>query len=148
MKNKQLIRFTISFALVLIVLITLILVFSDTFKITPIDELPNNYVTNVIDGDTFQTASGDTIRLLCVDTPELGSEGYEEAKQFLESLILNKEVILNKSITDKDNYNRLLRYVYANSSYSGELVFVNKLILDENYGTLLIIPPEECELMV
>jgi len=38
-----------------------------------------------------------------------------------------------------------LRYVYVNDF--GEVLFVNKLILDNGYGELLIIPPEECNEM-
>ena len=53
-----------------------------------------NLVSRVIDGDTFELCSGETARLLCVDTPEKGEEGYEEAKVFLEDLILYKEVRL------------------------------------------------------
>jgi len=112
-------------------------------------ELNPNTVVRVIDGDTFEfyNSSGDIeiIRLLCVDTPEKNQTGYEEATTYLESLILNKEIILNSSITDKDIYNRLLRYVYVNDS--GNLLFINKLILDNNYGELMIIPPEECKEM-
>ena len=149
MKNKQLIRFTIFFALVLIALISLIFIFSDNFSINPGkgNELPDNYVINVIDGDTFQINSGEIIRLLCVDTPEKSQEGHQEAKEFLEFLILNKEAILEHSITDKDNYSRLLRYVYVNDSYSSELLFVNRMILNKGYGTLFIVPPETCNEM-
>jgi len=113
----------------------------ETSEITP------NTVVNVIDGDTFEiyNSSGDieTIRLLCVDTPEKNQTGYEEATTYLESLILDKEVILSSSITDKDVYGRSLRYVYVNDS--GNLSFVNKLILDNGYGGILVIPPETCE---
>jgi micrococcal nuclease len=107
--------------------------------------LPDNYVIKVIDGDTFTINSGETIRLLCVDTPEKGKKGYENATDFLETLILNKEVILISSITDKDDYNRSLRYVYVNSPSLSEPLFVNQLILDNDYGKLLVIPPETCE---
>ncbi len=111
----------------------------------PQNLIPSNYVIKVIDGDTFEIASGETIRLLCVDTPEKGQEGYEEAKAYLESLILNKKVFFNSSVTNKDKYGRLLRCVYIKES--GNLLFVNKLILDNNYGELLVIPPETCEEM-
>jgi len=113
-------------------------------------QFENNTVTRVIDGDTFEYYDGNLneivkVRLLCVDTPERGKEGYQEAKDYLEHLILYKEVILKSSITDKDKYDRLLRYVYVNNV--GSILFVNKLILENNYGELLIIPPEECKEM-
>ncbi len=129
--------FSIIFFIVFVTLISLLFIFQPIIK--PYNSYPDNYVTRIIDGDTFEIYSGETIRLLCVDTPEQSEEGFEEAKLFLEDLILNKEVILNSSVTDRDSYDRLLRYVYINET------FVNKEILNEGYGMLMIIPPEECK---
>lgn len=126
-------------------------VFTALFLLPPTyDESQSiNEAVNVIDGDTFKvyTENGriDTIRLLCIDTPEKADAGYEEAKLFLESLILGKKIKLVSSVTDKDAYGRLLRYVYVNAD-NGR-IFVNQLILDGGYGELLIIPPETCEEM-
>jgi micrococcal nuclease len=108
------------------------------------EQFTDRLVTNIIDGDTFQYYDANSysfviVRLLCVDTPEKNEPGYEEAKEFLESLILYKQITLNSSITNKDDYNRLLRYVYI------EDLFINKEIIDEGYGKMLIIPPEECK---
>jgi micrococcal nuclease len=110
----------------------------------------NNTAINIIDGDTFEYVEdlGDhkiikTIRLLCVDTPEINQTGYEEAKKLLEDLILYKQVVLIQSSSgpDKDAYGRYLRYVYVNGA------FVNKIILDSKKGELLIIPPEDCRII-
>lgn len=76
-----------------------------------------NKVTEVIDGDTFRTQNGETIRLLGINTPEIGNPGADIAKDFLLLLILNKSVRLEKDITDKDDYGRLLRYVYVNGNF-------------------------------
>jgi endonuclease YncB( thermonuclease family) len=147
-KNKPLIIFIIGFALLLIILVTLISILSKGYVFyTNNFTLPDNYVIKVIDGDTFTINSGETIRLLCLDTPEKGKKGYENATAFLKELILNKEVILISSITDKDVYNRSLRYVYVNSPSLSEPLFVNQLILDNDYGKLLIISPENCSEM-
>jgi endonuclease YncB( thermonuclease family) len=143
-KNKQLFLFIAFFLILLAGLIALILLGSRfSHYINSGSSLPDNYVTQIIDGDTFQINTGEIVRLLCVDTPEKNQTGYEEAKYYLESLILNKEVILQGSITNTDKYLRILRYVYLNES--GEFLFINKMILDNNYGELLIIPPEKCE---
>lgn len=116
----------------------------------PYDEaqLLNNTVVRIIDGDTFEYYNEDLdkivkVRLLCVDTPEKGKEGYDEAKAYLRSLILYREVTLASSTTNKDRYGRLLRYVYVNEL--GEILFVNKLIITEGYGRTMIIPPEDCK---
>lgn len=147
MKRNLLIFLLISILAIISVSFALFLINN---SVSPEDsEIIPNAVISVIDGDTFEIYNSseniETIRLLCVNTPEKNQTGYEEAKYFLETLISNNEVILIKSITDKDIYGRSLRYVYVNDS--GNLLFVNKLILDNGYGELLIIPPEECEEM-
>lgn len=101
-------------------------------------QLPNNdsaqkfLVVDVIDGDTFEIATGEQVRLICIDGPEKGEVGYKETKDFLSNLILEKEVRLEQDIEDQDKYGRLLRYVYLNTS-KGEL-FINKEIVQQGYG--------------
>lgn len=92
------------------------------------------YVSKVIDGDTFEMSDNSVIRLLCVDAPERGKTGYKEAKDFLADMILDKEVRLEKDITDKDAYGRLLRYVYVN--ISNIELFVNQQVVQEGYGKI------------
>ena len=105
------------------------------------EPIPQNQVVRIIDGDTFKTASGEIIRLLCIDTPEKNKEGYEEAKNYLEELIINKEVILEADIQDKDKYSRSLRYVYL------EELFINKEIYKAGHAKIMSIPPSNslCE---
>ncbi len=69
------------------------------------------FATKIIDGDTI-VANGEHIRLLGIDADERGYECYKEAKIRLEELILNKEVRLEKDKTNKDQYGRLLRYIF------------------------------------
>jgi micrococcal nuclease len=113
-------------------------------------QLQNNTVVRVIDGDTFEYYNQNsnkmlTVRLLCVNTPEKGKDGYDDATSYLRSLIMSREVTLNASVTDKDKYGRLLRYVYVNNV--GTIEFVNKMVLDNGYGVSMIIPPETCDKM-
>ena len=68
------------------------------------------FVSKVIDGDTI-VADGEHIRLLGIDADERGYDCYDEAKEQMERWILDKEVVLEKDKTDKDQYGRLLRYV-------------------------------------
>jgi len=104
-------------------------------------EFPDNYVIRVIDGDTIQLFSKDVVRLICINAPEKGKPGFEEAKDFLENLVLNKEVITESDIQDKDSYGRLLRYVYLNDSKN--IIFVNKEIYKQGYAEMMIIPPSD-----
>ena len=88
-------------------------------------------VTKVIDGDTIEIDTGESVRLIGINAPEVGEDCYEEAKKELENLILGKEVTLEADVEDKDEYGRLLRYVYADFSFeggdivSGEDEFIN-----------------------
>jgi len=72
-------------------------------------------VTKIIDGDTIIVEGGHHIRLLGIDADERGGECHDEAKKYLEGSILNKEVILEKDISDIDQYDRCLRYVFRNN---------------------------------
>jgi len=77
-------------------------------------------VTEVIDGDTFKTDKGKTIRLLGINAPEISDPGGDLAKEFLKSLILNKRVLLKGDITKKDDYGRYLCYVYLDGKFINE----------------------------
>lgn len=59
-------------------------------------------VTKIIDGDTFETNRRKIpVRLEGVDTPEKRQPGYQDAKQALQKLILNKEVSIETVARDK-----------------------------------------------
>ena len=61
------------------------------------------------DGDTFQTAKGDWIRLANVCAPDSGEDGYAEAKNILSNLILNKEIAHEQVET---SYKRIVAEVW------------------------------------
>lgn len=71
-------------------------------------------VTKVIDGDTVVISGGDHVRLIGIDTDEKNFPCFTPAKNYLENLILGKTVVLESDVEDKDQYNRLLRYVFFN----------------------------------
>lgn len=68
-------------------------------------------VTHVVDGDTVDLANGETVRLVGIDTPEVGRCGYERATVALVRLVEGRRVRLVRSDEDRDGYGRLLRYV-------------------------------------
>ena len=61
-------------------------------------------------GDTFQTAKEDWIRLANICAPDSGEDGYEEAKNILSNLILNKEIAYELVWT---SYNRIVAKVWV-----------------------------------
>jgi len=74
-------------------------------------------VTSVIDGDTFIIDEKYPVRMIGINAPEKGMYFYEEAKQNLEILILDKNVLLETDVNDKDKYGRLLRYVFEDNYF-------------------------------
>ena len=91
-------------------------------------ELETGFVTRVIDGDTV-VINGESIRLLGIDTDEKGDKCYKEAKERLEVLILEKDVLLERGVRDRDQYKRLLRYLHLEKN--GEVVNINLLLVEE-----------------
>jgi len=85
-------------------------------------------VVRVIDGDTFEmvyNGNKTSVRLLGINTPEKGEFFYAEAKQFTESLVLNKTVELEFGKDKYDLYHRLLAYVYLNDKNVNEEIINN-----------------------
>lgn len=64
-----------------------------------------------MDGDTVELGNGETVRLVGIDTPEVGECGFEAASAELADLVLGRMVTLGASDEDRDGYGRLLRYV-------------------------------------
>ncbi len=71
-------------------------------------------IDRVIDGDTV-VINGTSVRLLGINSPERGEQYYEESKNLLGNLTLNKLVKLQRGGEDTDKYNRLLRHVFINN---------------------------------
>lgn len=125
--------------IILLVFFMITIAFYIILNVNSKDVITSNNETTaakIIDGDTFQISSGDTVRLICIDAPEKNQQGFEEAKQFLSDLILDKQVRLETDVSDKDAYGRLLRYAYVNSSQTGNEIFVNKEMVKNNYAAL------------
>jgi len=90
-------------------------------------------IDRVIDGDTIVLTTGEHIRYIGVNAPELNDVGAGDdeclawaAKLRNEELLKNKELeIIKDKNADKDKYGRLLRYVYVGD------VFVNEVLARE-----------------
>ncbi len=101
------------------------------------------YIERVIDGDTVETAAGNSIRLLGVDTPEIdwennNSEFYaEEAREFTIKNLDDQKVLLEYDQDQKDQYGRTLAYIYHDGQN------FNQKLLQEGYATLMIVEPND-----
>jgi endonuclease YncB( thermonuclease family) len=78
-------------------------------------------VDSIIDGDTIKLTSGQSVRLLQIDTPEMrGLECYSlESSQALAKLLAKKgtlKLTTDSSLDQVDRYGRLLRYLFIGKS--------------------------------
>lgn len=71
-------------------------------------------VTKIIDGDTVIIEGGYSVRLLGIDADEKNYPCYQTAKDRLEKMVLNQEVVLEKGEQDLDQYCRYLRFAIVN----------------------------------
>jgi len=92
-----------------------------------------------IDGDTIVLTTGEKIRYLMIDTPEISGSPPDcfgiEAKDYNRDLVLQKEVTLEYDVECRDRFDRLLAYV----SVQGREV--NSLLVERGYACVLYIPP-------
>jgi endonuclease YncB( thermonuclease family) len=87
-------------------------------------------VIRVIDGDTLKTTN-DTVRLLCINTPEKNQSFYQEAKNQLQELEGKQIAMLrDEKNTDKDRYGRKLRYIFYENR------FINKEIVEAGLANI------------
>jgi len=85
-------------------------------------------VTKVVDGDTLDI-NGTRIRLALVDTPERGQAGFDQAKEFVESICLGKrgELDVDSGQRRGDRYGREVGVVYCDSVNINEKLMTGKL---------------------
>ena len=77
-------------------------------------------VSGIIDGNSFQLSSGETIKLVAIDTPSSGQPGYLESKNYLTALIQGKTVILDTgatAVTDQQGRLPCVVYLDYNSTH-------------------------------
>lgn len=117
----------------------------------------------VIDGDTIDVITDDgreeRVRLTGIDTPEMARDATddrparvgecfgEQARQFVVELLpVGTPLRLERDIVSRDDFGRLLAYVYRSS----DGIFVNYEIVRQGYAQPLTIPPNVTfsELMV
>lgn len=95
-------------------------------------------VARVIDGDTVELESGERVRYLMIDTPEITTEQEcwgAEAKQTNAALVEGKLVGLRYDTQCEDQYGRLLAYV----ELKGQII--NELLVERGHACVLHIPP-------
>lgn len=136
-------------------------------SLTACDDIPNenkeNKAENSQNNESYEKAKvlyahdGDTIwvkingnkekvRFVGVNTPEVAKDGNpaefmaEEAKDFTEEILKDKEIYLERDISDRDKYDRLLRYIWLEKPLSNpelsdiENKTLNGILVKEGYA--------------
>ncbi|MBF0281753.1 MAG: thermonuclease family protein, partial [Zetaproteobacteria bacterium] len=99
-------------------------------------------VAQVFDGDTFKTTSGEKVRLLNINTPEVMHDKQpseplsESAKLYLKSLVDGKMVRLEFDQERRDIYGRLLAHVYLSDG-----TWVNQALLQKGLAHIYTFAP-------
>ncbi|GAA1144720.1 thermonuclease family protein [Nesterenkonia lutea] len=76
-------------------------------------------VVRIIDGDTVELDSGDTVRVTGIDTPERGECNFDTASARMGDLVHGKTVTLTRDGDDTDRYDRILRYLDVGGTDAG-----------------------------
>jgi endonuclease YncB( thermonuclease family) len=106
-------------------------------------------VMDVVDGDTITVLLDGLVvkvKYIGVDAPEsLSRLEYlgKEAKNRNRELVFGRDVLLYKDETDRDRFDRLLRYVFVDNK------FINYELVNQGYASALDEPPDSsCALLL
>lgn len=97
-------------------------------------------VASVVDGDTIVLSSGEQVRYIGIDTPEIFGEpecGGEAATELNRQLLKAGSVDLLPGPEEYDRFERLLRYVFADG------VFVNAELVNQGLAHAQTYHPQE-----
>ncbi|MEP5568242.1 MAG: thermonuclease family protein [Halioglobus sp.] len=119
-----------------------------SLKVSPecwadVSALKRRRVDSVIDGDTLRLAGGESLRLVGVNTPEMGRDGRRDeplarrASQALEAVSGPGDYVWLRQAEDgQDRYGRLLAYAYDGSGRS-----ISGLLIAQGLGFHVAVAP-------
>lgn len=120
--------------------------------VTPTAQRPSQTSTvkiaRVIDGDTVELETGETLRYIGIDTPETKHPSKpvqcygEEAHQANKKLVEGKNVRIVKDVSEVDKYKRLLRYVYVSTQASPSGILINDYLVRNGFAFATTFPPD------
>lgn len=109
--------------------------------ITPRPGMRRARVVSVVDGDTIKIEGGEIVRYIGVNTPETVAPGRpvecygKEASAKNRELVQGKEVELEQDISVRDQFGRLLMYVWLGDE------MVNESLVREGFAQVSTYPP-------
>lgn len=106
-------------------------------------------VKRVVDGDTIELETGQKVRYIGMDTPELHDPRKSVQCFGNEAMLKNKELVegktvrLEKDVSETDRYGRLLRFIYLeNQPATASSLFINEYLVREGYARVYTVPPD------
>lgn len=137
-KNKHLLSKAIAMILALVSLVT---VFQEELGLS----LPTYEVVRVVDGDTIivkMDGKNERVRFIGVNTPESvhpdperNSQMGKLASDYIKELLEGQRVGLELDVEERDQYGRILAYVYLDGQ------MVQETLLSEGYAQVVTFPP-------
>ena len=107
-------------------------------------------LVRVVDGDTIRAMVGgieERVRYIGMDTPELNTNSpatpdpyAEAATEANRRLLAGGRLVLEKDVSERDRYDRLLRNVWLERD--GAWTFVNLALVAEGYAQVSTYPPD------
>lgn len=104
-------------------------------------------VVKIVDGDTVLISNGLNVRMVGINAPDRGNDGYDASILYLSTLINTKNVLLEYDAYQDDKYGRILAYIwtdcmeqlvkYCRPEHSNQML-VNEIIVKENYADHVI----------
>ncbi|RMD80779.1 MAG: nuclease [Chloroflexi bacterium] len=96
-------------------------------------------LVRVIDGDTIDVRINgrqERVRYIGINTPEREQPWYTEATQANRRLVAQGPLWLARDVSERDRYERLLRYVIAGDQ------FVNLALVEQGFAQVATFPPD------
>lgn len=122
-----------------------------TTSMAPHGETQEATVTEIVDGDTIHVEIGGVefrVRYIGIDAPEVAHDNNpgerlgQEASQANADLVEGATVILEKDVSDTDQFGRLLRYVWIPPDTDAGWTMVNLQLAAEGMADVKSYPPD------
>ena len=117
--------------------------------LSPVGATETAHVVRIVDGDTIIIDRGrgsERLRYIGMDTPESVKPDTpvqfmaKEAAAANRALVEGREVVLERDVSDRDRYDRLLRYVWLRDGDAWR--FVNLELVRQGFAQVATYPPD------
>jgi micrococcal nuclease len=109
----------------------------------PIGPTETGTVLSITDGDTIRVDRGfgsEPVRYIGMNTPEVGDPGGAEATAENARLVEGMQVVLERDVSETDQFDRLLRYIWIESGNGW--TFVNLALVARGFAQAATYPPD------